>query len=227
MGLRALVSSQNEPGCLDPPHPVSSLAHDRGTTVHDRSPHTCLRLEHPFSREGVIPFPGLGGNAAASISAARFSMGCVVQTHLDLHDLAPSFAGREHDAPNRMLQSTNRNVPSRVARCARFGRAGPRRRIRRAPRRTPSRIIEWDHALATPASAHCGWTLTVRMTPSSAATRPSSSPKNCPDDGRSIRPPGTPLTYPRKTDLQRRGAGSPLVTFFACWTEKVGSRHRS
>jgi hypothetical protein len=135
MGLRALVSSQNEPGCLDPPHPVSSLAHDRGTTVHDRSPHTCLRLEHPFSREGVIPFPGLGGNAAASISAARFSVGCVEQTHLDLHDLAPSSARREHDAPNRMLQSTNRNVPSRVARCARFGRAGPRRRIRRAPRR--------------------------------------------------------------------------------------------
>ena len=57
MGPRALVSSQNELGCLDPPHPVSSLAHDRGTTVRDTSPHTCVRPEHPFYGAGVTPFP--------------------------------------------------------------------------------------------------------------------------------------------------------------------------
>jgi len=197
-GLRALVSSQSELGCLDPPHAVSSLAHDRGTTVNDTSPHTYVRPEHPFEGAGDTFFHGFGGNAATSISAERLSVGRVERTHLDLHDLAPPFAGREHDAPNRMLQSTNRNVHSRVARCARFGRAGPRRRIRRAPRRFPFRIIEWDRALATPAMTHCGWITTVRMTPSSAATRPTSSPKSCPDDGRSIRPPGTPLTYPRR-----------------------------
>jgi hypothetical protein len=126
------------------------------------------------------------------------SVGCVEQTHLDLHDLAPSSARREHDAPNRLLQSTNRNVPSRVARCARFGRAGPRRRIRRAPRRTPLEHSNGTAPWRRLKVAHCGWVTTVRMTPSSAAMRPISSPKNGPDDGRSIRPPGIPLTYPRR-----------------------------
>jgi hypothetical protein len=42
-----------------------------------------------------------------------------------------------------------------------------------------------------------------------------------PDDGRSIRPPGTPLTYPRRKTCSARGAGSPLFTLFACWTERV------
>jgi hypothetical protein len=41
-----------------------------------------------------------------------------------------------------------------------------------------------------------------------------------PDDGRSIRPPGIPLTYPRRQTCSAN-AGSPLSTFFACWTEKV------
>jgi hypothetical protein len=127
--------ARNELGCLDPPHPVSSLAHDRGTTVHDGARTPASDPNTLFTGRASLLFRGFGGNAATSISVARFSVGCVAQTHLDLHDLAPSFAGREHDAPNRMLQSTNRNVPSRVARCARFGRAGPRRRIRRAPRR--------------------------------------------------------------------------------------------
>jgi len=123
-------------GCLDPPHAVSSPAHDRGTTVTDTSPHTYHQTRTPFFKEGRHSFfHGFGGNAAASISAELLEVGRVERTHLDVHDLAPSSARREHDAPDRMLQSTNRNVPSQVARCARFGRAGPRRRIRRAPRR--------------------------------------------------------------------------------------------
>jgi len=52
-------------------------------------------------------------------------------THFD--DLAPASARRAHDASNRNLQSTNVTCAHVAARCARFGRAGPRRRIRRAP----------------------------------------------------------------------------------------------
>jgi hypothetical protein len=42
-------------------------------------------------------------------------------------DLAPASARRAHDASKRNLQSTNEIVcPRNAARCARFGRAGPR-----------------------------------------------------------------------------------------------------
>lgn len=48
-------------------------------------------------------------------------------------DLAPASARRAHDTSNRSLQSTNVTCARDTARCTRFGRAGPRRRIRRAP----------------------------------------------------------------------------------------------
>jgi hypothetical protein len=64
--------------------------------------------------------------------------------------LARSTAGSEHDASNRNLQSTNRYVCSRVARCTRFGRAGPARRIRRAPWRSPD-LVRSGPSRVTPA----------------------------------------------------------------------------
>jgi len=82
-----------------------------------------------------------------------------------------------------------------VGGCARFGRAGLTRRIRRAPARTRLSLLREKARLVT-----------IRTT-TTAGNRdrdgrfelrchtPPSPPTNDPDESRSIRPPGVPLTF--------------------------------
>lgn len=88
------------------------------------------------------------------------------------------------------------------------------------------RIIEWDRALATPASTHCGWIATARMTPSSAARRPSSSPKNAlttadPFDRRAL---PSPIHEDRPAAPRRR---KPPIHLLRLLDREGDSRHRS
>lgn len=113
-----------------------------------------------------------------------------------------------------------------VARCTRFGRAGPTRRIRRAPWRSPdlrSDGTEPGDACFRPLRRG---SITATDGSSSVATRPFSPSKSVPFDGRSIQPPGALLTYPRN-ETRGANAGSPLVTPFLVWTEGVSGRHLS
>ena len=227
MGPRALVSSQNELGCLDPPHPVSSLAHDRGTTVHDTSPHTCVRPEHPFYGAGVTPFPWFW-RECRHIHFGRALLGGVRRANPPRSSRPSSLLRGERarcSESNAAIDESKRALTSSPMRPVRPG--GTSTTDSSCPSAHSLRTFEWTAPWRRLKVAHCGWVTTVRMTPSSAATRPTSSPKSCPNDGRSIRPPGNSPHLSTKTDLQRRGAGSPLFTLFACWTEKVRSRHRS
>lgn len=76
-------------------------------------------------------------------------------------------------------------------------------------------------AWRTSASAHCGWVATGRMDLPDAAKRPSSPPKIDPDDGRSIRPPGQPLAYPRKRPAALARRKPPKPSFFQKGPKRV------
>jgi len=224
MGPRALVSSQNELGCLDPPHPVSSLAHDRGTTVHDTSSHTCVRPEHPFYGADDIPFPWFW-RECRHIHFGRALLGGVRRANPP-RSSRPSPLLREERArcseSNAAIDESKRALTSSSMRPVRPG--GTSTTDSSCPSTHPHRIIEWDRALATPASAHCGWTGTVRMTPSSAAMRPTSSPKNAlttadPFDRRAL---PSPIHEDRPAAPRRRKPSTHLL----CLLDREGdSRH--
>jgi hypothetical protein len=127
----------------------------------------------------------------------------------DLCRLAPSTARREHDASNQNAAIDEfETCPHDVARCTRFGRVGPARRIRRAPWRTslPSLV-------RTAPGDVCPRSLRSERTPHEwfveRCQTPASPSKSCPFGGRSIRPPGSP---PHLSRNKTRGAsaGSPL-----------------
>lgn len=181
--------------------PTSPGELSRARSGYDRartSPHTCFRPEHPFYGADDTPFPWFG-RECRHIHFSRAPLGGVRRAYPPRSSRPSSLLRKERarcSESNAAIDESKRALTSSPMRPVRPG--GTSTTDSSCPSAHPPRIIEWDRASATPAYAHCGWTSTPRVTPSSAATRPTSSPKSSPDDGRSIRPPGTPLTYPRR-----------------------------
>jgi len=122
----------------------------------------------------------------------------------ELCRLAPSTARRKHDASNQNAAIDEfETCPHDIARCTRFGRVGPARRIRRAPWRTslPSlvRTAPGDvcpRSLRSERTQH-EWFVERCQTLASPS-------KSYPFGGRSIRPPGEPSTPFTKQDPRRK-----------------------
>lgn len=120
------------------PHPVNPPAHDRGTAVHGRAPVPDPVYELPFGRM-ILTRAWLGFGCESSRPFwCRTNRGAAsnVASTRNRH-LAPASAkvgARRlvHEICNRRIVTCARVV----AGCARFGRAGLVRRIRRAPARS-------------------------------------------------------------------------------------------
>ena len=152
MGPRALVSSQNELGCLDPPHPVSSLAHDRGTTVRDTSPHTCVRPEHPFYGAGVTPFPWFW-RECRRIHFGRALLGGVRRANPPRSSRPSSLLRGERarcSESNAAIDESKRALTSSPMRPVQPG--GTSTTDSSCPSVHSPRTFEWDRTLATPES---------------------------------------------------------------------------
>jgi len=128
--------------------------------------------------------------------------------------LAPSTARREHDAPDQDAAIDEfETCPHDVARCTRFGRAGPSRRIRGAPWRTSLPLADKDRAGRRLLSFTAGeraqheWLVERCQTPAS----PSKSPRSTADPFDRREPP-SPFT---KRD-PRRKRREPSVHPFPC-----------
>lgn len=124
-----------------------------------------LDSNYPRERVGISPIPWFwNGRDATSISVAKLAKGRVVRN--PLLTSPPSSFHREERARCLEPKHCNRRIKTcahDVARCTRFGRAGPARRIRRAPWASLSTHSSRDRAgrrLPLPTAA---WTNTVRM----------------------------------------------------------------
>jgi hypothetical protein len=141
--------------------------------------------------------------------------------HVD--DLAPASARRAHEASNRNLQSTNVTCARDTVRCTRFGRAGPQRRIRRAPLARTLAPIIWRFEVRAGDGlqrAHRGAGSSQPNGSSAAAKRHPCRRSTYPDGDRSIRPRvcAPHLSVMRDSRRERREPPfQPLFLFTDGW----------
>jgi hypothetical protein len=189
--------------------------------VHDTSPHICIRLEHPFLRGGrhsfslVLegmpshPFQPCASRWGASSNPPRSSR--------------PSSLLRKERArcseSNTAIDESKRALTSSPMRPVRPGGTST------TDSSCPATVAPSNIRMGPRLGDACLDPLRVDRDSTNDSFERCHAPdlvtEECPDDGRFHSTAGHSPHLSTKSDLQHRGAGSPLLTFFACWTEKV------
>jgi hypothetical protein len=169
--------------------------------VHDTSPHTCVRPEHPrpLSRDwaGVTPFPWFW-RECRRIHFSRASLGGARRANPPRSSRPSSLLRKERarcSESNAAIDESKRALTSSPMRPVRPGGTST------TDSPCPSAVVPSNHRMGPRLGDACLDPLRVDRDSANDSFERCHAPElvteECPDDSRSIRPPGTPLTYPR------------------------------